>query len=1075
MTAIDNFQGEENDIILFSMVRSTNPNSSRTTIGFVKEDNRVCVSLSRAKHGFYAIGNFELIRHQSRLWESIISDVESRECYGDALPLYCCNHPETKYSAVKDPDFKTNAPNGGCRKMCDIRLPCGHACTQICHVVDTKHVMYNCKKSCARKCSENHKCQSKHDCYDTCPPCRERVEITISECGHKQMIECRYKHGLSFWLPKSMCQEIVSKTLPRCGHEQIMPCSTHPQTVQCTTPCTKTCPNGHPCRKRCSEYCGSCYVEVEKVIPECNHKQMIPCFLQPHRAKCKHEFMQLCPNGQHELKKFCCDESWPPCQEMVTKEFYKCGHRIEVECYKDLSTILCDKPCERSCEAGHKCLKLCREKCTPCPTKCLKVNCKRGHLCPEECHYPQPCKPCRVDVTIQFPTCLHLQSLECYKSFDQGKYGYTCNCDCERRLQCSHMCNKKCGQVCQQVCTESVKIDLECGHKTRVECHRKLNRDLLVFNCKEQIKLKLSCGHTVRTDCWKQGYKLSLRKDCKKSCKRILECGHVCQEKCGSSCTVNCKFPVKRYQPCGHDVELECFKTQSLDQPPPCNKICSKKLSCGHPCRNTCGEPCSTCSRTSLCRYPCGYSSKIPCVSTIEACPCKKKCENVLSCGHHCSGKCGDCYSSRMHAVCIFEVRFRHYSGKVVTLPCAGLFDSFDHKTKISCTHSGDYTNCHEPCNWRCKHFQCTKECSEECNRPPCNEPCDKELRCGHRCPGLCGERCISVCPQCEQRKFIKQLHPTVKLGRIPGYQPFFELDCGHIFTVGYLDEYMGQSNAAVQPMQCPKCKHNIAVGSHYGNRVRRAAKDVMNVEKIIEEQERKLGQVTILADYIDSLERPNQSQHIERVQKMLCSPKGCERSCLTKLFNSCISIHFTLRQYATQYPSISPLNDKILDLVLTLIDRAVSEPQVSRKALIQVQKEVRVRLTFQLLVNFKSELYRLALYAQCLILKSEYPPVEGTKRMRLTTELQDTIDNIEQYINSQNPLTQKISQDEYEHFFSEIKKVTSNVLNLHVKTPAVPLVTKGVWMTCSAGHYFCIPHVCEPIPKTPVKCPECK
>ncbi|CAI8041390.1 NFX1-type zinc finger-containing protein 1 [Geodia barretti] len=113
VTAIDNFQGEENDIIVFSMVRSTNPNSNRTTIGFVKEDNRVCVSLSRAKHGFYAIGNFELIRHQSRLWESIISDVESRECYGNSLPLYCCNHPETKYSAQTGSDFEARAPNGG--------------------------------------------------------------------------------------------------------------------------------------------------------------------------------------------------------------------------------------------------------------------------------------------------------------------------------------------------------------------------------------------------------------------------------------------------------------------------------------------------------------------------------------------------------------------------------------------------------------------------------------------------------------------------------------------------------------------------------------------------------------------------------------------------------------------------------------------------------------------------------------------------------------------------------------------------------------------------------------------------
>ena len=140
VTAIDNFQGEENDIILFSMVRSTNPRSNKMTIGFLKEDNRVCVSLSRAKHGFYAIGNFQLIRQQSVLWESIISDVEQRGCFGDALPLYCCNHPETTYVAKKESDFSANAPNGGCKKECDIRLLCGHSCTQKCHVVNREHI-----------------------------------------------------------------------------------------------------------------------------------------------------------------------------------------------------------------------------------------------------------------------------------------------------------------------------------------------------------------------------------------------------------------------------------------------------------------------------------------------------------------------------------------------------------------------------------------------------------------------------------------------------------------------------------------------------------------------------------------------------------------------------------------------------------------------------------------------------------------------------------------------------------------------------------------------------------------------
>ena len=47
--AVDNFQGEENDIILLSLVRS----NKEQQIGFLAEDNRICVALSRAKLGIY--------------------------------------------------------------------------------------------------------------------------------------------------------------------------------------------------------------------------------------------------------------------------------------------------------------------------------------------------------------------------------------------------------------------------------------------------------------------------------------------------------------------------------------------------------------------------------------------------------------------------------------------------------------------------------------------------------------------------------------------------------------------------------------------------------------------------------------------------------------------------------------------------------------------------------------------------------------------------------------------------------------------------------------------------------------
>ena len=50
---VDNYQGEENDIVILSLVRSNN----RDNIGFLKISNRVCVALSRARLGMYIFGN----------------------------------------------------------------------------------------------------------------------------------------------------------------------------------------------------------------------------------------------------------------------------------------------------------------------------------------------------------------------------------------------------------------------------------------------------------------------------------------------------------------------------------------------------------------------------------------------------------------------------------------------------------------------------------------------------------------------------------------------------------------------------------------------------------------------------------------------------------------------------------------------------------------------------------------------------------------------------------------------------------------------------------------------------------
>jgi len=64
----DSFQGEENDIILLSLVRSNNANN---TIGFLKIHNRICVALSRARCAMYIVGNLNFLMEHEDMWKNI--------------------------------------------------------------------------------------------------------------------------------------------------------------------------------------------------------------------------------------------------------------------------------------------------------------------------------------------------------------------------------------------------------------------------------------------------------------------------------------------------------------------------------------------------------------------------------------------------------------------------------------------------------------------------------------------------------------------------------------------------------------------------------------------------------------------------------------------------------------------------------------------------------------------------------------------------------------------------------------------------------------------------------------------
>ena len=183
VSTVDNYQGEENDIILLSLVRS----NSQGSIGFLSIDNRVCVVLSRARHALYCIGNFAQLCAKSVLWNAILGYVQKAGMLGSGLELQCQQHPDYSLAVSDSKAIRARFPEGGCTRPCTARLDCGHVCRRSCHSYDPRHTEYYCRQECGRarpECPLGHICKKK--CSDSCGPCPEPLQALLPKCGHSQ-------------------------------------------------------------------------------------------------------------------------------------------------------------------------------------------------------------------------------------------------------------------------------------------------------------------------------------------------------------------------------------------------------------------------------------------------------------------------------------------------------------------------------------------------------------------------------------------------------------------------------------------------------------------------------------------------------------------------------------------------------------------------------------------------------------------------------------------------------------------------------------------------------------------------
>ncbi|KAL8843310.1 MAG: hypothetical protein Q9170_000168 [Blastenia crenularia] len=104
LATIDSFQGEEAKVIILSTVRS----NLQDRVGFLQTTNRINVACSRARNGFYIVGNSTLLRTVD-MWESIIANFQVKGRIGPSFLTHCSRHPHL-VQAVSQPQQFQKSP-----------------------------------------------------------------------------------------------------------------------------------------------------------------------------------------------------------------------------------------------------------------------------------------------------------------------------------------------------------------------------------------------------------------------------------------------------------------------------------------------------------------------------------------------------------------------------------------------------------------------------------------------------------------------------------------------------------------------------------------------------------------------------------------------------------------------------------------------------------------------------------------------------------------------------------------------------------------------------------------------------
>ena len=620
VSTVDRYQGDENDIIIYSNVRIRPGNK------FVVLKNRFIVATSRARMGFYIIGSVDAVlkgpagKPGPPHWVSFVEQLRQT------------NHREAEEDINLDPDG-----------------------TWTCYYSDEDNSVLDIKPPTPPK----------SDCtYDG-----SRVGPSLPICCPRHHTTMRVVRDVTKFPTQGswaqFCKEPCGNTLLLCGHGCALPCHSptsvkHTVQAECTSPLERSCKAHSHIPLLCKELSfgrgdtiatallkSDCQIREPYRRPECDHIINLPCHLlkcmesepKPAIAACSvivNDFIQ--PGCGHIIKAPTCfnrrkyEAEPPPCKEKVRHE-RTCGCSIVLtcedndkeranptQCMSSMTTFRprCFHPLSVRCHLGTTLHTLWSQQngeavkqknpktiveygvsygpsekdllgarlTTPICSTSSTYRASCGHLigdipCDKAFDYaagrsPEPV--CDSDVTFLSPLCGHSVTVPCWARraltewMPWGQWGKPEQIFEDALLKAgTAKLPMKVMKVLRNICAVGVQVHRLCGrdHLKRVPCgdlYLYLTEGKRLPICEELFNRPLPCGHPVRVKC------------------------HQCDDP-----YPECKMPVQEIfgYPCGeHTLSgLTCGKLThlktSIDPKCPNTVTCTRYL-CGHSVRAAC-------------------------------------------------------------------------------------------------------------------------------------------------------------------------------------------------------------------------------------------------------------------------------------------------------------------------------------------------------------------------------------------------------------------------------------------------------------------------------------------------------